>query len=287
MTSRFPVASIITCVRDQEPVLFQEAAASVARLGTAVEWIVIDDGSDCRHQRLQQGIASSVRDARYVSLPKNLGLSAARNYGLGLASGDWILVLDSDDQLEAGVINHLSALPDSVYVLSMAAEYFGQPGRLAERRGVTRYQQLFCDYGLSMLDPFLWFDFYYHGIFARRDLMNAVGGYRDDLRVGEDQDVLLRCIERAGRSGVAFVDEVGYRYRWNPRGVCATQWAGVEAGYCESMLGGALRRGASFKGCRHAGAIELDGALVDRYEYQLPSGIWIDFDRCRLNFRNS
>ena len=45
-----------------------------------------------------------------------------------------------------------------------------------------RYIEMFRQYGGSSLDPFLWFDFYYHGLIARKEVVRRFGGYDNASR---------------------------------------------------------------------------------------------------------
>lgn len=64
------------------------------------ELLVLDDGS--KDNTLQIIEEFSQKDPRIKALRnrKNIGVSATRNRGIGLASGDWIAFLDSDDMWE-------------------------------------------------------------------------------------------------------------------------------------------------------------------------------------------
>lgn len=64
------------------------------------ELLVLDDGS--KDNTLQIIEEFSQKDSRIKALPngKNMGVSATRNRGIELASGDWIAFLDSDDMWE-------------------------------------------------------------------------------------------------------------------------------------------------------------------------------------------
>lgn len=74
-----------------------------------LEVLVIDDGSTDDTAIMIQPFLVDKR-LKYIYLDKNRGRSAARNVGLELAGGDFIMFLDSDDYLEQGAINHLISL---------------------------------------------------------------------------------------------------------------------------------------------------------------------------------
>ncbi len=275
------LASVITCIFNQREEYLQQCAQSVAQQGSDIEWIVVDDGScpDAKrvHRRVIDSDAPNTK-VRLIELPENIGIADARNHALESASGQWIIVLDSDDRLTPDIISALANLPDFAQVVCVEVNYFDEC--MAEHRPITRYERLFQMYGGTTRDPFLWFDFYYHGIITRRSLLNEIGGYNPALRIGEDQDILLRATEAVATDQVFFLNQVGYEYRNNPAGVCNSRWSEVAANYTRTMLEAANRRGGRFVGCCRAGTEMIDDAAVDCYSYQLISGEWVSWRDC-------
>lgn len=64
------------------------------------EFLLINDGSTDSTNKLVKEFINGSCDRRFILLNKeNGGVSSARNYGLRLASGKYILFIDSDDRL--------------------------------------------------------------------------------------------------------------------------------------------------------------------------------------------
>lgn len=271
--------SVITCVWNQCETFFSECAASVAAQSADIEWIIADDGSSdhaaTSYRKIVEAVAGHV-PVQFITLPQRSGLSRARNIALKKATGRWVVVLDSDDRLASNIGSVLIALPSHIGLVAFEATYFSDD--TSEHRRIRYFEQLFNSYGGTVLDPFLWFDFYYHGIIARTNLLRRIGGYLDELEVGEDQDILFRAVEALPHEEVCFVHEVGYEYRNNPAGVCFQRWEAVKDNYTATMLAAAKRRGANFRDCRFAGFKEVDGSRVDQYEYRSTSGEWLSWD---------
>jgi glycosyltransferase involved in cell wall biosynthesis len=272
--------SIITCTYNQDPRLLRECAESVKGQTEANRWIVVDDGSSAPCHRdlvtiLQEHFSGD--SVSLLTMPLNQGLSAARNAALDRVETEWTIVLDSDDRLAPSIVQEVGRLPRNMALACFEVDYFDDHS--SQHRSIRRFETLYKKHGRSELDPFLWFDFYYHGIIARTSLLRAIGGFISALSVGEDQDILLRATEQIPVEAVAFVNKRGYQYRANPNGVCALRWAEVERNYCRTMLAAANRRGAEFSMCRHAGSRRIEGADIDHYEY-FGNGRWLDWSSC-------
>lgn len=91
-----PAVSVIMPVRDRVAIV--GAAIASVQAQTTPEWelIVVDDGSTDGTRELVESIAAT--DARVVIVGSGgAGVSAARNAGLGVATGEYVAFLDSDN----------------------------------------------------------------------------------------------------------------------------------------------------------------------------------------------
>ena len=71
------------------------------------EWLVIDDGStDNTNEIIKKFIKENKINVRYYN-KKNGGKHTALNYGIPMAKGELILILDSDDILLPNAINEI------------------------------------------------------------------------------------------------------------------------------------------------------------------------------------
>ncbi len=87
-----------------ESVLGQEFDQSL------LEIIVVDDCSDIQPQIPE----FAGRGVKLISLTENAGPQIARNTGIGEASGEWVLMLDDDDELVDGALETAMASIDEV-----------------------------------------------------------------------------------------------------------------------------------------------------------------------------
>ena len=84
--------SVLIPVYNGEPYLAQALRSVVAQTFTDWELIVVDDGSTDSSLAIARGFAAA--DSRvHVIEARHAGEVAARNLGIGCATGDWIAVL--------------------------------------------------------------------------------------------------------------------------------------------------------------------------------------------------
>lgn len=97
-----PLFSIVMPVFDREQLVPRAIESCLRQSFEDFEVVVVDDGSRDRSVEVVRGF----RDPR-VQLrvhPANRGVSPARNTGVDASHGDWIVFLDSDDELLPGAL---------------------------------------------------------------------------------------------------------------------------------------------------------------------------------------
>ena len=100
MSKNEDLVSVIMPAYNCEKYVVEAINSVLAQTYKNWELLVLDDGS--KDNTLQIIEEFSQKDSRIKALPngKNMGVSATRNRGIELASGDWIAFLDSDDMWE-------------------------------------------------------------------------------------------------------------------------------------------------------------------------------------------
>lgn len=115
-SATLPSLSIIIPIYQVEEYI-EECLGSIIHQGVACEIILVDDcGTDQSMEIAQRFLADSPAGVTWQSLrhERNRGLSAARNTGMEVAKGDYILFVDSDDKLIDGALPALlTAAQDS------------------------------------------------------------------------------------------------------------------------------------------------------------------------------
>jgi len=200
-TGRGKVSIIIPCYN--HGVMLREALASVeeTRNTNLLEVIIVDDGSSDTETT---GILDEVAEADYrlVRQP-NRGVGAARNVGVQLAKGEFILPLDSDNRLREVYLNEgVSLLKNNpgIGVVYADLEFFG------ERSG--RWHVPNFDL-VSLIRT----NFIDACALYRKNLWEEVGGYDEQMpRMGlEDWDFWLRVAFHGGT--FVHLPRIGFDYR--------------------------------------------------------------------------
>lgn len=69
------------------------------KYGVELEHIIVDDGSKDNTSHIVQEYANRFPHIKFISFPQNRGTNAARNEAIATATGDFCIILDSDDYL--------------------------------------------------------------------------------------------------------------------------------------------------------------------------------------------
>ncbi len=135
-----PFFSVVMPVYNVERYL-REAADSV--LGQAFrdfELILVDDASSDGSRALCDEIAGADSRVRVIRRPENGGLGAARNTGMDGAAGKYIFFMDSDDTVDATLLEDaaraLDENPAEVTVFGVTEEYYTPAGELDHSNSV-------------------------------------------------------------------------------------------------------------------------------------------------------
>ncbi|MBN1497643.1 MAG: glycosyltransferase [Spirochaetes bacterium] len=149
------------------------------------ELIVIDDGSTDDTAAIEQEYGSRLKYIRQ----ENRGVSAARNTGVRVSSGDWIAFLDSDDlwlpEKLARQADYIASRPD--VIIHQTDEQWIRKGRRVNpgRRHLKREGNIFIEsLELCLISP--------SAVVMTRDCFDRYGPFDENLPACEDYDLWLK-----------------------------------------------------------------------------------------------
>jgi len=170
------------------------------RAQTFTEWelVAVDDGSsDCSVEVVQQMADQRVRVLRHET---NRGAGPARDTGMESARGEWLALIDSDDEwLPGKLAAQLAALEGSGAALGSCAFHFVRDGATRlwpkpfDSSSWEKALHRECTFGFGST------------LLIRREVALALGSFDRELPRHEDWDWVLRAFE-AGHQ-LAFVRE--------------------------------------------------------------------------------
>ena len=161
------------------------------------EIIVVDDGSDDGTSEMIQNKYKSIK----LIQQQNNGVSAARNKGIKHAKGDWIGLLDSDDEwTEKKLENQADRLIKTPeYDFCHTNEIWIRNGvRVNQRKKHEKYGGYIFDKCLDIcrISP--------SSVLFRKNILDHVGWFDDQFPVCEDYDLWLRI---TAEYRILFIDE--------------------------------------------------------------------------------
>lgn len=192
-----PTVSAVICTLNRPSLVLRAVNSISAQTYRDIEIVVVIDGPDAA---TKESLAT-VDDPRLrvIEIATNVGISNARNIGIHEARGEWIAMLDDDDEwlptkLEQQMLLAATLKRDDALVLTLYYDRHGareliQPRRFP-RPGQPISEYLFCEYPLlgsreTFLQTSTWL--------ARRSFM-IDHPFTPDMRFNEDPDWLLHAI---------------------------------------------------------------------------------------------
>ncbi|MFM2115423.1 MAG: hypothetical protein RI908_1164, partial [Actinomycetota bacterium] len=187
-----PRFSIITPVFNPPKQAFEQCVSSVMQQSfTDWEWCLADDASTepWVSERLNDLQASDAR-VKVVNRATNGGIVRASNDAIALAGGEFLVLLDNDDELRH----------DALALVAEAADRSPEVDYLySDENKLSPEGQHFDAFAKPVWSPerLLGQNYTSHLSVLRRDAVEAVGRFRPGFDGSQDYDLVLRVVERA------------------------------------------------------------------------------------------
>ncbi|MEQ8583493.1 MAG: glycosyltransferase family A protein [Marinoscillum sp.] len=208
--------SIIVTVYNRVAFLKAALTSACAQVLAPYEILVIDDGSDKAKAAEIAAIVAGFDYTKLIRLDKNGGVSAARNRGVEVATGDYLLFLDDDDWLDEHLLSTAVLYLEqqtTVDVFITKTSLFSEHVSDRFARLHRYYVHLQERYHLQSANLPAYFLIYcpaIHSMVFRKGLFQQ-HRFPEDLSYGEDRYLLMNM----RKNGVIFhsADVVGGSYR--------------------------------------------------------------------------
>lgn len=141
------------------------------------ELIVINDASTDYTKDILENYTDV---ARIFNFEKNVGLAAARNFGIKKARGQFVVFVDADDYIQKDMLLvEKTFLTENNKLDAVAVDYYLVDERGTHLKHVSAEEQpIAC------------------GIMFRKDLLYNIGLYDEDFRAREDEDLRIRFLKK-------------------------------------------------------------------------------------------
>ena len=201
-----PLVSVLVPVYRTAPEILERAIHSVMKQSYPNwELCIADDGSQSSQiDAILDRYALADQRVKVARLPANQGISAASNKALEMATGEFVALLDHDDELAehalAFFIDALNRNPE--------ADIFYSDQDHIDETGFRSDPFFKPDWSPDLI---LSENYVNHLMIFRRDLGLAVGGFRSEFDFSQDHDILLRMSHKALK--IIHIPKILYHWR--------------------------------------------------------------------------
>jgi glycosyltransferase involved in cell wall biosynthesis len=155
------------------------------------EIIVVNDGSIDLYQDFKERYKDIVR---YHEKDKSAGVASARNTGVLLAKGEWIVFLDDDDELAAG---YLKRIKDTIRSYKDCCAVWGGVKIIQKVNNCVRVEErTYSDnYGQTkyLINDLMTIGVGF-GFAINKDVFKEIGMFDESFRISEDTELFVRLV---------------------------------------------------------------------------------------------
>lgn len=172
---------------------------------TYTNWeLCLADGSPEKNQKLEKIYKKDER-IKYKFIGENKGIAGNTNEALSLVTGDFVALLDHDDLLPIfslyEIVKCINENPDVEFIYTDEDKF--------EKLGGKRYDPYFkSDFAPDTLRAN---NFICHFSVFKKELMDKLGGFRNEYDGAQDYDILLRMSEET--NNIIHIPKILYHWR--------------------------------------------------------------------------
>lgn len=204
--SYLPKISIVVTTYNTKPQLLALAIASIQKqIYQNWELCIVDDGS--KNQHVKETLKNYLNNDKFkISfLKKNVGISEASNAAIKLSTGDFIALMDHDDEITPDA---LFWIVKELNVNNNIDILYTDECKIDEQNNLSGY------FYKPDWSPELMINMMYIGhltVYRKKFLLESVGLFRKEYDFSQDYDLMLRASEKA--ASIKHISKVLYYWR--------------------------------------------------------------------------
>lgn len=158
-----------------------------------IEIVIIDDGSIDNLKTICNKILKKYNNVKYF-FKENGGLSSARNYGIKMSSGDYVLFIDADDYIDNNAVELLveNTSENELACIQVIAEYENNPYKVNDDLSIIMIDSYEYLNGL-LSNKFPGYSCGY--LFEKEKLVNNEILYNENIKYIEDFPFIVQIVE--------------------------------------------------------------------------------------------
>ncbi|RDJ98735.1 glycosyltransferase family 2 protein [Paraburkholderia lacunae] len=183
------------------------------------EFCIADDCSASPHVKaILDEYAAKDRRFKVTYRTENGHISAASNTALDMATGEFVALLDHDDELHPLALFYVA---EAIRAFPNAALIYSDEDKISVE-GVRSEPYFKCDFNY---DLFLNQNMICHLGAYKTSSLKAIGGFRLGFEGAQDYDLALRVLDQAGAENIYHIPRVLYHWRVIPESTASTHEA--------------------------------------------------------------
>ena len=203
------ISIVVPCYQTKERYLLEMMESVCAQSYGNWQLCLMDATPSGQVERVVQEFCGKSQEKRifYRHLEKNMGIAGNTNAGLEAAQGEWVGFLDHDDLLAPEALYEMAALmnrePETEVI------YSDEDQVEETKQGLSHKKPHFKpDFSPDLLCSN---NYITHFLCVKTSVLKQAGGFRKEFDGAQDYDFILRCTEKAKKTG--HVPRVLYHWR--------------------------------------------------------------------------
>lgn len=189
-----------------------------------IEIIVVNDGSNDRTPEILKRMATD-NNCIHVITQKNSGVSAARNAAMDYAKGDFLTMVDADDDLPLTALEDMVALMTDDVDLVIGSHY---EVKLTHKKSIKKnayFKATEIERRFREFDPMIWFPWakmFRHSVITDNHIR-----YDTSITFGEDH-IFNLSFAKIMKGAAVSTDKIVYNYYYIRGGLCAKYYKNMD-----------------------------------------------------------